>query len=221
MTTLRDLKKVDIITTHLVYGFCRNVYNNYLPTDNVYYSIIIQPMIVNICIAFYWRSYQWCTDSALFKSELFKIDGNMALKRKACNGNIFIDEVISTGIHRYAFKFTGNNHLALDDGIIGIISEDDAKFSVTHPFILRTSGYGFGTAECTKAGPKSWGKPNSYGKHAKDGDIVEMIVDLEKMTLRYLINEEDQGIAHENIFKDRYRVAVYLYEIDCKIELIE
>merc|ERR1712176_716950 len=45
----------------------------------------------------------------------------------------------------------------------------------------------------------------------KDGDIVEMILDMEKRTLRYKVNDMDQGIPFENIEKKKYKAAVYMY----------
>ena len=51
MATLRDLKEVDSETNNLVYGYCREIYG-LLPKNNTYYSI--QPVLVDICTAFYW-----------------------------------------------------------------------------------------------------------------------------------------------------------------------
>ena len=217
MSTLRDLKEVDTETTKLVYGFCRRIHNLF-PSDIPYYSM--QSVIVDICIAFYWKPYQWICDGPLFNSGLFSIDGDIVTKLRSTNGNIFLENLMSSGVHQYSFRFIGYEHLALDDGIIGIASEKDTERTGL-PFILAQCSFGFGTAERTKAGPDTWGIKDSYGKQAKDGDIVQMIVDLDNMTLRYSINGEDQGIAHKDIPQNRYRVAVYLYKKGCKIELLQ
>ncbi len=221
MAALRDLKQVDSQTTKLVYGFCRGIHDLF-SSHNVYY--LLQPTIVDICIAFYW-GYEWCEDKSLFESDLFKIEGDIVTKLKSTNGNIFLDNVMSSGVHTYSFRFIGDKHLVFDDGIIGITPDNKASNVVLHgtPFILtkEANSYGFGTAECTKAGIKDWGSPDSYGKESKGGDIIEMIVDLDNMTLRYTINGEDQGIAHKDLDPNTYRVAVYLYDQDCKIELIQ
>merc|ERR1712039_294224 len=50
-----------------------------------------------------------------------------------------------------------------------------------------------------------------YGPHCKGGDIVEMILDLEQRTLRYKVNDSDNGVAFENIEKTEYKAAIWMY----------
>ena len=67
-------------------------------------------------------------------------------------------------------------------------------------------------ARATKAGNGKWGDPYSYGKTCINGDIIQMIVDLNQMTLSYKINGQAQGIAHKDVDKDTYRV-LFIYTI--------
>lgn len=42
----------------------------------------------------------------------------------------------------------------------------------------------------------------------KNGDILEMILDLENDTLRFILNDKDCGVAFRNIKKTQYRLAL-------------
>ena len=51
-----------------------------------------------------------------------------------------------------------------------------------------------------------------YGIACKQGDIIEMHLDLEQFTIQYVINNKDYGFAFKNIENTKYRAAVC---VDC------
>ena len=50
-----------------------------------------------------------------------------------------------------------------------------------------------------------------YGERYVDGDTIEMCVDLKNYQLSYTLNDKDLGIAYNNLYKSRYKLAVALY----------
>ena len=69
------------------------------------------------------------------------------------------------------------------------------------------------------------GRIKSYGcLYDKPGDIVKMIYNTANATLSYCVNGIDQGIAFENVWKERgvnYRLAIYLNGEGTSVELID
>ena len=66
---------------------------------------------------------------------------------------------------------------------------------------------------------ESWDGEEEYGSVCKNGDVVTMVVDLNKMNLRYSVNDVCYGKAFD-IDKDSYRVAVFMYEKANSIQLL-
>ena len=53
------------------------------------------------------------------------------------------------------------------------------------------------------------GKRGFFGNgYCKSGDIIEMILDLNNMTLSYTVNEEQWGVAFSDIEQTTYRAVV-------------
>ena len=59
-----------------------------------------------------------------------------------------------------------------------------------------------------------------YGKRCVEGDIVDMILNFNNLTLRYKMNDKEYGNAFENIEYGPYRAAVSVYWKDEKFENI-
>ena len=59
-----------------------------------------------------------------------------------------------------------------------------------------------------------------YGSICKEGDVIEMILDLYSFTLRYKINDKDLGIAFEDIEDTQYRGACSSEKHGVKLEML-
>ena len=63
---------------------------------------------------------------------------------------------------------------------------------------------------------------NRYGIYTKFGDILSMIFDTKRRTLRYLHNEKDLGIAFNDIDVTKiYRMAVSVYLQSSSVQLMD
>ena len=47
-----------------------------------------------------------------------------------------------------------------------------------------------------------------YGKQCYDGDIIEMILDLKKLELKFIINDEDHGKAFDVDKEEQWNMIV-------------
>ena len=94
---------------------------------------------------------------------------------------------------------------------IGIWKVSDNKEPPTHTFFTQhTSGYGLSVSSATLIDPNTgYSQWKEYGTKTKTGDKVEMILDIDQQTLKYIINGHDYGFAYDNIEKRKYRAALY------------
>lgn len=63
---------------------------------------------------------------------------------------------------------------------------------------------------------EKYGKEN-YGA----GDVIDMILDFDKLEVRYAVNEEDQGVAFNNIKQVTYTAAISMNNKSDGIEILE
>eukprot|EP01084_Bolivina_argentea_P136797 240938_1 len=63
----------------------------------------------------------------------------------------------------------------------------------------------------------------TYGIAWKTGDTIDMIIDAQKETLRYIVNGNDQGIALKNMrFCDKsYKIAIALFYPDDRVRITD
>ena len=79
-------------------------------------------------------------------------------------------------------------------------------------YYLRSDLYAFVTNEAKLLDPKaSTSRYKSYGVKCNDNDIVEMIIDFDKRTIKYIINGKDYGVAFKELPKRKYRPLVHMY----------
>ena len=76
-------------------------------------------------------------------------------------------------------------------------------------------------SDCYKTNPRSPGNCGSkYGVRCKNGDIIEMILNLNTLCLSYKINEKNYGTAFKNIENTSYRAAITFFVNGEKVTLI-
>merc|ERR1712048_731827 len=118
---------------------------------------------------------------------------------------------VSTGVHYWKFKIVklllAYNNYTHYFGIWGTKSTGDPM----KRFMSCKPAYSFCAGNNWTYGPgASQTKYYVTGRKCKSGDIIEMICDFNKLTLRYKINDKDCGIAFNNIQKCAYRAAVHV-----------
>ena len=126
-----------------------------------------------------------------------------------------LTNIVSTGIHIWTFKANESNSC---DDIIGI-RKSNADSRKEHLQLsldnggdgsVNSVGYGLNLIRrlTNPADNGRWGK--SYGQRWDSGDVIEMKLNFNDLSLSYKINEKDYGKAF-TIESDKYRAAVTLY----------
>lgn len=191
----------------LVHGYIKksNLINNDFPVD-----------IINLCIRFYH------TESDRFDpekvGEYHALNGNI-LTHTGTVGSRFntastslLSNTIINGSHEWKFKI--NKYAG--SMVIGIWRIKDNESVRSTKFTDFNGGYGYQCGNRLKLPGCA-----NYGISAKTNDIVTMHLNMDTSTLRYFVNDQDQGIAFDNIDKTEYKAAVYLFGDDTVVELIE
>ena len=141
----------------------------------------------------------------------------MILRKKfAGDGAAFLLKLISSGVHKWKFYLTKVNQVG-SGMTIGIWNTKYIPDVGECLYGMYEKCYAWMvTGQHLNCGWDRYGN----GK-PKDGDIIEMVLDLDKGTVQYFHNDVDLGIAYRNIAQKPYRAAVSMFhEEDC-IELIE
>ena len=207
--TLENVKMIDTKTKDLVSGYAKQSQLD-LPSDNVYFTI---PTLVIYWILLYYypsdKFYKYQKNYALSSNEL------IIKKREFGDGSAYLSKIVNQGVHRWIFRINKVNR----SGSSMTIAIWKTKYieNIDRCLYDAANGKSYGWMitglYLTSAGRYGIDKP-------KDGDIIEMIIDLNKRTLRYFCNGIDLGDAYQDIDKTTYRAAISMYNRDDCIELI-
>ena len=207
-TDLSKLKKdVDERSEYLIFGFVREA-QKLLPSDKSYFNIT--DLITFGILSFYYIKNEW--DQEL-TSDYYKIEDDCCSVIKPSNGvtNAYIKGVIDKGIHSWKFKV---EHFEQDtykwfDFVIGVV---DQNHSFKEPVNHQSRWF---------AGSKAHKYiRNRYGKLLKQDDIIEMIINMNEKSLKYIINGHDYGKACDLEKGSKYRAAIYMFCVGNKLRII-
>ena len=218
------VKKVNKRDSLIVYGYLRECEKDLfseLRESNPYYNL--PEIMQNVCLIYYHIADEWDPKYVGVHHKL--------TKDRLCIENISKDDdesssygtliASSPGIYKWKLRLNHvpNLNYSYWAVIIGIWKTKSSKEPV-----LDTS---FASITTKKTYPWSWGYAfdamngtlvnssgtnaktgGEYGKKCKTGDIIEIILDFDKLTLKFNINDQDMGIAHSDIEDTEYRVAL-------------
>ena len=138
------------------------------------------------------------------------------------------NDILSQGIQSFKFNIIETCDCIFDGCWnigIGLIPSTKSN-QITDKFFVDSDNDGDDDCYCymssvgKKQNGNAYGWDTPYGVKSRKGDIIEMIVDFDKLQLKYMVNDNDQGIAF-NIQSKIYRVAVYFWCKGNKIKLIQ
>eukprot|EP01084_Bolivina_argentea_P208739 355765_1 len=212
----------------VVFGYIHEMEKTKLQSANAH----IPTPIIELCASFFsWISDEWdnkCIGKCL-QINVETISNICSSKSgvKTSYGSAYMKQIISFGHHEWKFKITKyhlgtwNQHrMSL---MIGVWRVKENQ----HPTVNRwfteepNSGYGYNVAVGQCSDPQSGlccGK--AYGRRCNEGDTVTVILDLEKLTLAFKVNEYNYGKAFD-IVPDKYRAAVFLSQDGDSVTLLE
>ena len=217
MASLEDVKFADILTKDTVFGFIRQV-QSILPDDNVYYTI--PTLVTHWILLYFFIKESFDPEAHSKKLELSKDNFIVTVKETGDNYEAitaYLRNVIKSGTHQWTFKIihceaTYTIVIGIWDNKHGLDSEH-AIYSIDSC----EKSYGW----CVSGGWLS--RNEEYEDYGPDkcqtGDIVDMIVDLDKLELKYRLNGKDYGVANQ-IGKGEYKAVISLYFKQDALELM-
>ena len=206
---LQQLKQdVDKRTTHLIFGFVHEA-QSLFPTDLSYFNI--NDLISFIILSFYYVRDKW--DQQLTNLKYFKIDNDcLSIYAKGNHmTNAYLKRVVTEGIHTFRLKIekeAKDNEKWLDF-VIGVV---DQSFKLKQEPVNYQKAYFVGSKALS---PQR--KP--YGKMLKQGDIIEMIINMDNLTLKFIINGTDYGKISD-LKPGKYRAAIYMYQVGNTLKIV-
>ena len=198
----------------LVWGYIRNAQKHYR-NMNI-------PLDINDIIYLYQRMYdEWNEE---YSSKCIKIYENKSMMLVARKGlpTVYGTHVVSQGIFIWKIKilvWNSTNFLEPRAPYVGITEDIDSHLKeYTNQRGWCTKGYELSGKDgsLTAADPRMYvgyyKKNNNYGAiWNKKGDILEIVLNLDKRTLSFKVNDKDFGVAFENIKVAKYRLAMSFF----------
>ena len=192
------LRNIPQRQTALIHGYIREVQSEF-EKDTTYYNI---PLSINhICTLFYYIRDEWNKDRITKKYLIFEDKFRMKKLKSGFgelneDSTVFLTEIAKLGQHHWKFEI--NKWQPCGYGIIGIV-KDDINFEKVMNHWL---GYYPNTTYCFDVNMIELNVHNvtnkwigGYGINAKEGDIIDMYLDLDELELSFSINNKHYGKA--------------------------
>eukprot|EP01084_Bolivina_argentea_P209043 356177_1 len=183
----------------IVYGYLREFQNNTfgeISKINPYYNM---PQIVeNICLIYYYLYDKW--DSQYIAKVHTLNEKNQCIEHtgEPFYQSSFCSTIADCGKYHWKFKI---KHVPKQHGwiVIGIWKTMSKRKPPIHTYFTEgdsyDSGYGYVVTEANITNASGGGRGGSYGVTCKSGDIVDMLLNFDNLTLKYSVNDKDMGIA--------------------------
>ena len=217
---LENVKRIDQESKDLIFGYIRNV-QELFPADNVYYTI--PNLVIHwILLYFYFEDKfddKLCTQSYDLSDDKSIVTLNSEHGNRG-KGPAFLSRIVKSK-QRHCWRFRINHlnssTLWMTIGVWKCNHDFDLKYRLDSGYVKgKFYGWIVNYQVAIDGGRHKYGK-----RRCKTGDIVDMILDLEKLELRYMVNDEDFGIAFENIEDTEYKAAISMNKSPDEIELIK
>ena len=222
------VKEIDQREQDIVFGFVHEI-EKLFPIDNPYYNI--SKFIIYICLSFYHILDKWDINC---KSQHIQIKDNVITGHNLDYQTAFLHTICkSPNKYHWRFKIElFNGKYASWNNLIGVYKLNDRplpSLSVENDFVhMDNCGYAFvsSSGELTDASSPGDYCVNGtvlnteFGIACKQGDTIEMTLDLTQWTIGYVINGKDYGVAFRDIEKCDYRAAVCVYGTEIAVKLL-
>lgn len=179
--------------------------------NNIHTNIDIPAIVINLCIKFYHIEIDQFDEDNI--GVCHELDGDI-ITHSGNHGywsTSLLQNTASDG--KYSWKFRVLNCGAV---MIGIWKTECSMPEWAQFFPNHDKGYGYMVSHA-----RIYEIDDDYGIECRDNDIITMCLDLDERTLRYYVNDKDQGIAFEGIEKTEYNAAVYTFFKYSSVQLIE
>ena len=205
-----NLKQIPQKAHDAVFGFIKQQSQNKicskLPTE-----------LINIILMFYHIFEEWDKNAI---GEFVTINGNIVEHTGSHNKHqsAYLTNVVSSGINIWKFEATKRTFTW---DLIGIWKTKSGEPSISRWFTDKmNNGYAYVIGDPRKTDPTNPGYSGGrYGIQCNDGDIIEMELNFNKLSLCFKVNGINQGKAFD-VEDTSYRAAVSFYSVGEKYTFI-
>eukprot|EP01084_Bolivina_argentea_P192989 331184_1 len=207
------LKNVDKIYQNLVNGYLHRIFN-LIQNDEFY--CYIPPLINWLCLGFYVQKFQW-DNSHKYAGDAIHFNGRVVTNQHGGFKSVFLKHAALYELkrtHHWKFQIsTKHSTFGWNPvGICAISKTSSNKYWGSKPYetYFTRSGYAFVPNRGLLVDAGGGGDGKKYGivcNAYANPFIIEMILDFDKLTLSYVINGINYGIAFKEIEKVDYTPA--------------
>ena len=192
-----------------------------LPKDDIYYTI--PTLIIHWILLYCYFGDHFDAKNCGLTYTLS--DNNMEVRKQSIASEqlAYLTNMVESGVHEWVFKL--KKVLSPPFTIcIGV-------WKIAYSLQIETALYKETVSNKSYSwivilGQASYGDDIDWHRYGSDtfticsGDIVTMILDLEKYELRYKYNDQDCGVAFSNIERTGYKAVVSMFQENTVIELM-
>merc|ERR1712228_378981 len=195
--TMGKKQNINQKTKDAVSGFIRHEFHADIPNE-----------IAQICLLFYAiidRFDPKCVSSRITLNEETQTVTQFHYKKASC----YLENIVESGRWEWKFQLVRTYTSSVRWAMIGISKAQKFLPMDTYFTIGHNQGYGYSTSDGRKTTVIGGYAAAPYGKKCVDGDIVEMILDFDELSLSFKVNGIDYGKSHY-ITHGKYRAAVFM-----------
>ena len=190
----------------------------YVREEEKQYKLSIHKMIKYLCLIYLNPNKDKFNKNNTFTDIVININ-EIKFKYPDCSfGTSYLENIVKSGIHIWKYKCLTKKFNG--DEMIGIRDNNFKPLPLNRTFIFggcinKPVGYGFHLRSGKLTNPKTRkGYGPYYGKKCVNGDIIEMTLDFNDLTLSYKINNKNYGKAFD-IKPGEYIASLSIYKGAC------
>ena len=199
---LKQVSDIDRVRQLAVYGYIRE----YEQVNQVN----IPEGIIFVLILFYGDSDRW---DPKYISQYMKLSDRTLTQVEYGMGSSYGQRVVDSGIFKWRLRI---DQCTNDGFMLGIrrVKGDEADLPTKYWFTKGGFGNGYAFRSIVDeharlTNDRGFALGRQYGSNSPNGAIIEMMLDLDNLTLSYIINDVDYGKAFD-IAKGKYRLGLYM-----------
>lgn len=221
MSAFKEVEKIDVNIKHSVNGFLKAIRVT-LP-DEIYYDI--PALVYHWCLLYLYIKEYFDYDFTHSSYNIFA-EATVIEKNKQVPGISCLKQIVKSGVHRWKFKYSPDGVHSKNTTLAVWKMNDDRNIDLARNIhAARSVGSLYGWVinyNYLTTGSRLISERKSYGQKKCRGGvhIIEMVLDLNEFTLRFIYNGTDLGIAFADIDKVSYRVVFGAFKKKDRLELL-
>ena len=209
---LSKYKNIDQRTKDLISGYTRNAQTT---------NINIPPLINYICALFYYVTDKWNKQRTTQNCQIS--DDELTMQSINENTTAFLTQIAKSGQHHWKFKINEWASGYAEHLIIGIVKDIAIEKVIQDQWIGKREN----TSYCLDVSLNELNIHNKYNawqggyaNNCKEGDIIDMYLDLDELELSFSIDDIHYGKAFDIDSGYGYVAAVSVWRDGSKLTLV-